>query len=480
MSDSSTIRINFKGGIVSPGELKSILVAIKSLYVSDVSFGLRQQLIFQVERSNLKSLDERLRAINCEYQVDQNIYANTISSYVSEEVFQRSKWLTEGIYKDVLEQINSKARLKINISDADQSFCPFFTGHLNFISSSQPHFWYLYIRKPQSNELKLYSKLVYSNDIAVISAILDDWDYEDLGSATALEKLSENVDFISQEINEPLSLPSFSLPYYEGFNWYGEKTWLGIYQRHESFGLDFLIQICNLTQETKVGEICITPWKSIVIKNIKKENRALWSSLLAEYNINVRHAANELNWQIEDNSPVAKNLKRRLVDYFNKNDLRTFGLCLGIKTVPRTEVFASIMVRQKALMLLPFLKLYDITYTLDYDPNGREVAVFDKNLFSWNLPSRLISAVLKFNKENNASLLPQQQFVSQPERKTEQVITSQYQCTSCFTIYDEKYGDVLNQVSPLVPFSHLPASYLCSVCEGPKSSFVKLEHAVAN
>ena len=41
-------------------------------------------------------------------------------------------------------------------------------------------------------------------------------------------------------------------------------------------------------------------------------------------------------------------------------------------------------------------------------------------------------------------------------------------------LYDEKYGDSVNQVPVGIKFAELPTSYCCSVCEAEKSEFVEV------
>jgi hypothetical protein len=50
---------------------------------------------------------------------------------------------------------------------------------------------------------------------------------------------------------DPLSLPEFKLPYYEGLNRYNEKYWLGIYRRDELFSIKFLKEICMLCLQNR-------------------------------------------------------------------------------------------------------------------------------------------------------------------------------------------------------------------------------------
>jgi rubredoxin len=46
-------------------------------------------------------------------------------------------------------------------------------------------------------------------------------------------------------------------------------------------------------------------------------------------------------------------------------------------------------------------------------------------------------------------------------------------------VYDEQYGDSINDVAPGTSFEQLPATYQCPVCESEKSEFevVKAEAA---
>jgi rubredoxin len=471
MKEFFTVRFNFSGGIVSPGELRDILSALKACSVQNVKFGLRQQMICKLAVGNKPKFVERMEAIKARYYLDENPYPNIVTSYVAEEVFLQANWLSEGIYKDVLDAFDFDPKVKINISDSRQSFTPFFSGHINFISSEQPNFWHLFVRLPKSNEVVAYHELVFSNELAAISRFLE----QRLLKATGEPVFEKLPRIISKEKTGTFALPRFTLPYYEGFNRYGKKSWLGIYRREEKFDINFLIDLCSLCLSTKIGEICLTPWKSIIIKNIEEKDRKSWSGLLAKYDINVRHAANELNWQIEDDSPEAMALKLRLTNYFNQMDLRTFGLCLGIKTVPQTEVFASVMVRQKKIKWLPLLKLYDITYTTDYDPNGRTVVAFSKNVPGIFLPERLRQSILQYNK--HVAAYSALDFVPGAEEKQDVTITNKWvhQCRSCLSVYDSEYGDILQDILPGIAFEELSEDYCCGICGEEKQQFTEIE-----
>ncbi len=407
MKDFYTVRINFKGGVVLLAELKTILETANEFQVYKVRFGLRQQMIFNLPRNFIQGFEQKAKALNFNFEIDDNTKPNIVSSYMVEEVFQTGNWLTEGIYKNIFDGFETEPLLKVNISDAQQSFSPLFSGHLNFVTSTIPDYWHLYLRVPKTNKVYPCLSLIRSTDIVATCQKLETLILTDneINPTTLFTKIVTEKSIIPES---PFDLPAFSLPYYEGLNRYGSKTWLGIYKRNELFGVDFLKEVCDLCQTSAISEICITPWKSIIIKGIEDEFRTEWSNLLFKYNINVRHSANELNWQVEDDSESALNLKLELAKFCNELDLRTFGICFGIKTRPKTEVYASIMVRRrrsKLLGFIPFAYVYDVTYTKDFNPNGRTKKFFVEGVSRIFLNEQLRRCVIQYNKLKAANLI---------------------------------------------------------------------------
>ncbi|MGH2563020.1 MAG: hypothetical protein ACRDE5_00810, partial [Ginsengibacter sp.] len=140
-------------------------------------------------------------------------------------------------------------------------------------------------------------------------------------------------------------------------------------------------------------------WKTIIIKGITEANRYKWSYLLDKYQINIRHAANELNFQVEDNSQKALKLKYHLVKHLNDDDTRTFGVCIGIKTRKKSEVFSNILVRRRALFTIGkwgFFYTYDILCAKDYNPNERTDFIFSSSNPKIVLAEQVRRAVLSF------------------------------------------------------------------------------------
>ncbi len=486
MRDYYTLKINLLAGIVSPAALQTILTAAQAAHVRKVRFGSRQQLLMTVHYEDLRQLEKNLCQQAVPFEVNTDRHPNIISSYCGEEVFRTGSWLREGEYHTVLDNFGHQPRLKVNLSDSEQSFTPFFTGNLNFIASSEPHFWQLYVRPKQSNALFQWPDLIYTNDVgrlaeAVEIAMLDDG-LRELGPLH--QAVNTGQTFITQSATQPVPLPEFSLPYYEGFNRYGSRTWLGLYRRNEEFTIAFLLDLCALCLKTRIGEVCVTPWKSLIIKGISEEDRPKWSLMLGRHNSNVRHAANELAWQTEDDSDAGAAIKRGVLRYFERNDTRTFGLCFGVQTRPKSErsgvpVFGSILIRKRPWIRVgsfAFLSLYDLYFTENFNPNSRTYFRFDRGLFWFSVPVQIDRLCRKFS----AQRLIKQQPVESPERIDSQLIVSKidtseaYQCPHCLTVYDPESGDDRAGVLPGVAFADLPGEYGCATCDAPKRELVGL------
>lgn len=485
------IKVNLPGGIISAGDLHQIVAAAEASKLEYIQFGIRQQLILKPNPLEVEALEAGLQQAGIVFE-PETASPNIVSSYVAENVFDNANWLSEGVYKDILEHFDYRPQLKINLVDKDQTFVPFFTGNINFISSSISNYWYLYIRFPKTNTLYRWRGLIYSFDITRISKLIEatifankDLFYEkdNANGDTLYTIVHAKESFVTQALTEELQLPKFALPYYEGFNKYGNKTWLGIYRRDELFPVAFLKDLCLICLKTKIGQLYTTPWKSLIIKGIENGDRRLWDLVLGKYRINVRHASNELNWQVEDLSDEALVLKRYIIRQFDRDDVRTYGLCFAIKMGPKTGLFGSVIIRKnenKAVNKRKALERYDILYAKDFNPNSKEVILFRKDVEKENLGSYLISLCKYFYEQQSQEGELLHHIFRQEEEKKEAGPAEKkvHQCRHCFTIYDEAFGDALSGIQSGIFFESLPVDYQCPTCAASKEDFTVLQKQV--
>ena len=290
-----------------------------------------------------------------------------------------------------------------------------------------------------------------------------------------LFKLMNLETFITKPAERAAVLPSFNLPYYEGLNRHNNKYWLGIYRRDELFRIDFLKELCLLCLDTKIGQLCSSPWKSIIIKSIEEKDRPKWNRLLEKYQVNMRHAANELNFQVEDSCEEGLQLRNFLVKKLNDEDTRTFGICIGIKTRRKSEVFSSILVRKKSLLRIfgkDFFSLYDILCAHDFNPNERTGFVFSSNNPKFLLAEQLRRSIVAFynyrssiTKSPERVITPKKQILSKPIKELV------HQCSHCLTIYDAALGQPESGIIAGILFTDLPKNYCCPLCEASKEDF---------
>ena len=465
------VKINLPGGFISAGDLYEILIIAENAGAKDIRFGNRQQLYFSIQPDHLEDMELDMLKAEINYEIDTDLHPNIISSYVADAIFNYEGWLREGVYKDILDMFDYKPRLKINLIDNQQTFVPFFSGNINFIASETNNYWYLYIRFPKTGKLYCCPSLVYSDDIQATAKAAEDiilrnkelfYDQNDVDEALFYKMLLKKSSASLQPVTMALKLPDFYLPYYEGFNKYNNKYWLGVYRRNELFSLEFLKDACLLCLKTRIGQIYTTPWKSIIVKGIEQTNRSQWGLILSKYHLNVRHAANELNWQIEDICDEGLDLKKQLVRNFEEADLRTYQLAFAIKTQPKTGLTGSVIIKKSKD------GLFDILHTRDFNPNSKDYITYLHQIESTALSTHLITLCAEFYTLQCSNISPLTAIEKTPSQNHR---TEVYQCNNCLTRYDKSYGDEVNKIEKDVEFITLTNNYCCPVCEAPKEEF---------
>jgi rubredoxin len=235
--------------------------------------------------------------------------------------------------------------------------------------------------------------------------------------------------------------------------------------------------------ETRSGELYATPWKSLIIKGIDEKDHQPWSFILNKHRVNVRHASNELNWQVEDANEDGLAIKRLIIREFDKKDVRAYGLCFAVKTQPKSDVFGSVLIRRQFNTIrgeLRALNKFDILYSVDFNPNSKEYILFRDGIIKENLPTYLIALCKYFYEQRSeGELLPGSTYAIDAANEQPDVVKKiVYQCKHCLTIYDEETGEPENGIPAGVLFNSLPETYCCPLCEAPKTDFQCIEKSL--
>ena len=468
-------RILIKGGVTSPGELKDIITILEAAGLKEVFFGSRQDLLFPL-RTDKEELLEKISKFNTDIVADRS-YQNIVSSYVSTDIFDTTYWLKGSTYLYILEGFDFYTKLKINITDPKQRLVPVFSGNLNFIASENEDYWYLNIKLAHWDESAYYPVLIYSWDIVTLAKAIEEV-YDDVADVDELFFiLNKKLDTNNRKIEKELKIPYIKFPYYEGMNRMGiDQHWLGLYWRNNKYNLAFLKEFCGFCLDNSIGKICITPWKSFIVKGIKKTSRVELERFLGQWGINVRHSQLEMNWHLPVDDKEALELKKFLVRSFDQNDISTYGLTFGISNDAgkRSHVSSIIIEKNPVSNLVKEFHVkptYNVLHFENFDPNAQRYVAYAQGVDKTELPGLLMELSKYYFKQLGTHV---EKIETVAKSKTE-VTTLVFQCRSCLTVYDKLYGDSRSNITIGTTFKELPQDYKCPVCEAPKSEFIKSE-----
>ena len=464
-------RIFIKGGVLSPGELKQIIKMTESLGLSTIKFGSRQDILIPYKETN-KVITDLFPTINIEDNLSDN-FQNIVCSYVSSDIFPTTNWLKGSTYLYILEQFRYNPRLKVNIVDPKQQLVPLYNGQINFIASENEDYWHLNLKLPNWESEIDFPVLVYSWDIPKIAEAIEEFFEETTDISLLFDLINEKIETNSRTIEHKLEVPFHPFPYYEGMNKMGDNEyWLGLYWRNNEYDLDFLKEFCEFCLESKIGKICITPWKSFIVKGINKKHKLNLEKLLGKKGINVRHSSLELNWHLPVENEEALDLKRFIVRNFDQNDISTYGLNFAVSESFNNETYftSAVIEKNQVPTIIKDYKVrptFNVLYCKNFNPNTREYLTYAQDVDKMELPGLLMElSKLYFEK------LGEEEIEIDTNLDEESKIAKEvYQCKECLTVYDPDFGDKIANIEIGIQFKDLPSNYKCSVCEAPKTAY---------
>src|SRR5690554_3345655 len=470
MKKADLVRVFVKGGIISPGDFLKTIRTADELGTSYIHLGSRQDILFPLKNKNLDFLAETFNAIQTNYDTEGEEFQNVISSYPALDVMPTTHWLASHTYHYILDTFDYKPKLKINITDPVQTLVPLFTGNINFVASPTDNYWYLYLRFSELDPKPWCAPdLVYGYDLAKISKAVEEIDpiKSSLSYPEIFQKVKESLSPNTMKREQELVYPEATSPYYEGMNRIvGGKYWLGLYWRNNKFDNTFLKALCQLCLETNIGKISLTPWKSIVVKGIAEKDRLSWEKLLGKFGINIRHSSLELNWHLPVLDEEALEIKNYLVRSLDRQDISTYGLSFSVKT-RHMALFTSVAIEKAHKEKANDPDTFNLLYSRDFNPNLSEYFYYARNVPKETLPPLLIELSYKYYDQ----LEGKRNLGSATTGVKISKVNHKYQCSSCLTIYDEKYGDPASEIPAGTSFMKLPTDYCCQVCDSPKSAF---------
>ncbi|MDO1446747.1 rubredoxin [Rhodocytophaga aerolata] len=469
MASNITLRLFTNGGIITPEEVRKVIEIARMCGCDSIIPGSRQEVYLQLEKVYLPIAEKELSKNALKYTLVEDSKQNIVTSFAALQILPTTAWLLGDTYLDILDSFVYQPRLKINIVDPLQNLVPLFTGELNFIASSYPRYWHLYVNFSFFGKRQIWPVLIDGEDIVTVSKLIEEVYFQQQLDTIQDLYLAVSHTFTgrTRQWEEELQLTAHSFPVIEGMYSYGNSYWLGIYRRNQSFPLSFLEALYNQCIESKIGKICLTPHQTLLITDIKAEHKAKWEKLLGLHQIHNHHSALEVNWQIPDLEVEAQRLKNTWVRELEEKEVYTTGLSFAIQTKPM-DVTTSVLIRQTSEA---GQTRYDILHTHDFSTHSLQWQVFATNLSEQVVASVLINLCQLYYTQVD------QHFPSIfSEEKPVFIATHDvYQCSDCLTVYDPEFGDEAAAIPASTAFEELPDSYVCSLCEASKQRFVALK-----
>jgi rubredoxin len=477
-------RIFIPGGLLSPGDFRKIVMTAHHFGTDNISLSSRQEILFKMDKKYKADMDIRFQSLQYEYEFENNEFNNIVSSYPAIQILSSTGWMSEGMYHDILSSFDFIPSLKVNIVDPQQSMLPLFTGNLNFIASPHINYWYLYIKL--KDKIELWPVYIDGAEISELVKVAETIykGYPAISFSEFEERIYNFKTWNFRIIDIPLKSSDFRFPYYEGFHAQKEeKFWLGIYMRDNMWPVTFMDVVSGLCMQTNNNSICLTPWKSILIKNISEKDIPLWEAILGSFGINTGHSSVELHWQLPDLDQEAYHLKKKICRSLDEQGLRTEGLVFGIKSKD-SALASSVLIERKyriEIGSLKFFKHFTVTYKKNFDINSDEDIVFATYVLKENLPGALVYlSELYYKSLNNTFKNYEETIVSKNSGRKEKIKVEGpvYQCKECLTVYDPVLGDPLSGINPGTDFQILPLDYRCSLCDASKASYIPVNRKI--
>jgi rubredoxin len=257
-------------------------------------------------------------------------------------------------------------------------------------------------------------------------------------------------------------------PYYEGFNKLNiNQYWLGLYWRNNNYDIDFLKAMAELCIRCRIGKINITPWKSLIIKPIKDDDRLEWEKFLGIRGINVRHSLLEMNWHIPVDDEKALMLKSYIVNCLNQLDISTYGLSFGIN-YSDDVFFTSIVIitheNQITGETVNFEDTYSVIHATNFDPNTLNYITYAQDVVKADLPQLLIELSKMYFTQlgSHDKVVKSKSYNKLVVHKTSHHVL---QCPDCMTVIDSQLGSAQLELAPGDSIEALNNQSMCPVCD---------------
>lgn len=455
--------INSPGGLFTPKDLRHCAIAAKShgLYL-----GQRQNIIIPdiaFTHCELQKLSDSVRSED--YYSHTN---NIVCSHAAGGLTGNNDWAYfNDTYLEILSQIHTPPKLKVNICSREQNLFPIFSGQLNFITANKEGYWHLVLNV--NNKRQLLPFLFRSNQVHQVIELIDDQYQSDtlLDSEQIMTLLTQELIIDSQQ--QELELYAKHPADYEGFHqMVNGKFSLNIFSNHKIWDPRFISELCAMADRQGLGRIYLTTGRSLLIKHIEENLCFEWQNLIGRHNITLRHSEQDLSWLVPAEKRALVNIKEKIIQRLHAAGLSFQGLYIALDPA-EFECGAQIIIRSHKQA---DKDNYQVFHKEDFDYRHSSFICAGSDLSFEQLLEQLYSLRKMFFQHSS-----RQNIVIMPALKASENIETEmniYQCPNCFTQYHEKAGQPHIGIAAGTPFSQLPPDWSCELCDTNKQYFTKV------
>lgn len=468
MKSRSHLRAVHSNGILTPPQLEGLADYCLALGKTSLRLGCHNDIYLDLNEGQSGSLTEALAGWGFSTAPNRHSLVNSLGA---QGLQGQTSWLTEGSWLDALNSFPGGNRLPVFLTDPQQNFWPRLQTGLNFLASPHPDFWYLLLQFPHFPEPWQWPCLIDSAWLGRLTFLLEDeWlllETRDL--PTLFDRVANRFTGLWRLEKAPLVLPEVPPFYGEGLlRDRRGTTCLGVLGQQGRFGLEFLREAARLVRSKGNGRIFLTPWQSLLVKDIKEQDRPAWETLCGQFGLNLRHASQYFGWLVPPLDEALTDIQHALIDELVARDTRTFGLRCQLDWQTSRTPSAHHPAAQVILKVRSGWWGWRFDLWADLTPNLRPRPVLtEANLSLKQVPE----ALARLNQDFYQARMP----ASQPSPPAPPPNTPEawplYSCRHCLTVYDQSLGLPRQGIPAGTPFSALPAAFTCEVCEAPKTDF---------
>lgn len=471
----SVLQILTHGGSIAPNDLRQIVGWATDYGLTSLEVGNRQSILLNPPTNTIREdLTRRIYALSIPADLPDSGVQNIVSSLPAVDLFADTPWLTAGVYLDVLAQFaDYSPRLKVNFVDPAQPLVAPFTGNINFVASPESGYWYVFLRPSGSVRRYQWPILIESESAAAFVRSVEQHYFAnaaDTGVRATLDTFYRAVmaDFQgrTRKADNGLSSSSTGTPVYEGFHsMRNGNYWLGLFRKQYAFSLDFMAALCDLCRDTRIGKLYLTPYKTLLMKDIRPTDRPVWDRLLGRFGIRTNLPAWHLNWQLPNADSHSVEVKNQLLYQLDDTDVRTDDLSFAVN-VPFSEAAASVVLQRNGSP-----STFDIYQRTGYSTTNVQYVLFAKSQplaqISQSIRQLSLAYYEKVSLGTDEPALP----VPDPSFAAPQYLI--HECPYCLSRYDARHGEPHRHIAPGTAFADLSHDYACGLCEGAKADFTE-------